>query len=172
VSNDVRGFRPLGWGLLAFAAIFTLVGLDLLSDYGSGISVLHLAVELAVMAVSGAGVAYLVLRLREARTTVASLTEHVEAARQEAERWREETADLLAGLATAFTRQFDRWSLTDAERYVAIGLLRGRSHKEIARERQTSERTVRQQARMIYQKAGVGGRSELAAFFLDGVPGP
>lgn len=171
MSDDVRGFRPLGWGLLAFAAIFVLVGLDLVSDYGSGISVLHLVVELAVMAVSGAGVAYLVLHLREARSTVASLTVDVEAARREAERWQGETAELLAGLSAAFTRQFDRWSLTDAERHVAVGLLRGRSHKEIASERKTSERTVRQQARMIYQKAGLGGRSELAAFFLDGLPG-
>lgn len=171
MSDDVRGSRPLGWGLLAFAAIFVLVGLDLVSDYGSGISVLHLMIELAVMAVSGAGVAYLVLRLREARSTVASLTVDVEALRHEAERWRGEASDLLAGLSLAFTRQFDRWSLTEAERHVALGLLRGRAHKDIARERKTSERTVRQQARMIYQKAGVGGRSELAAFFLDGLPG-
>jgi len=172
VSDDVRGVQPIGWGLLAFALIFLLVGLDLVSDYGSGISAVHLAVELTVVAVSGTGVAYLVVRLREARSTVASLTVHVEAARREADRWRGETADLLAGLSAAFTRQFDRWSLTEAERHIAMGLLRGRSHKEIARERRTSERTVRQQARMIYQKAGLGGRSELAAFFLDGVPGP
>jgi hypothetical protein len=32
-----------------------------------------------------------------------------------------------------------------------------------------SERTVRQHAVSIYQKSGLGGRAELAAFFLEGV---
>ena len=160
----------MGWGLLAFAAIFILVGLDLLGDYGGGISALHLAVELAVMALSAAGVAYIVVRLREARSTVATLAGSVASAREEAEHWRSEAQDLLGGLAAAINRQFDRWALTDAERHVALGLLRGRSHKDIARERRTSERTVRQQARMVYHKAGLAGRSALAAFFLDGLP--
>lgn len=35
-----------------------------------------------------------------------------------------------------------------------------------SRRRGTSERTVREQARSAYQKAGLRGRSELAAFFL------
>jgi len=170
VSDDALGPRPLGIGLLAFAAIFVLVGLDLLGDYSGGISTPHLVVELAIMALSAAGVVYLVLRLRDARSTVVTLAAHVESARIEAERWRGEAEDLLGGLSTAITRQFDRWTLTDAERYVALGLLRGRSHKAIARERHTSERTVRQQARSVYQKAGLAGRSELAAFFLDGLP--
>jgi DNA-binding NarL/FixJ family response regulator len=57
----------------------------------------------------------------------------------------------------------------EAELVVAPGLLRGLSHKEIALERDTSERSVRQQARAVYQKAGLAGRSALAAFFLDDV---
>jgi DNA-binding NarL/FixJ family response regulator len=35
--------------------------------------------------------------------------------------------------------------------------------------RQTSERTVRQQALSIYRKSGLTGRSDLAAFFLEDV---
>jgi hypothetical protein len=46
-------------------------------------------------------------------------------------------------------------------------LLKGFSHKEIARLRRTSEMTVRQQATAVYQKSGLGGRAELSAFFLD-----
>jgi DNA-binding CsgD family transcriptional regulator len=30
-----------------------------------------------------------------------------------------------------------------------------------------SEATARQQARAVYRKAGVGGRNDLAAFFLE-----
>jgi DNA-binding CsgD family transcriptional regulator len=33
--------------------------------------------------------------------------------------------------------------------------------------RSTSERTVRQQALTIYRKAGLDGRTDLAAFFLS-----
>ena len=33
--------------------------------------------------------------------------------------------------------------------------------------RATSERTVREQARSVYRKAGVSGRSGLSAYFLE-----
>ena len=46
-------------------------------------------------------------------------------------------------------------------------LLKGFSHKEIATLRQASERTIREQARAVYRKAGLSGRASLAAFFLE-----
>jgi DNA-binding NarL/FixJ family response regulator len=64
------------------------------------------------------------------------------------------------------SQQFRDWELTPAEREVAVLLLRGQSHKEIATATGRSERTVRQHAIAAYHKAGVGGRAELAAFFL------
>ncbi len=169
MSDDGWGGGGLVGGVLVFAAIFVLVGLDLLSDYQGGIAPLHLAIELTVMALSAAGVLYLALRLRDARRTVVTLTRDVAQAEREAERWRVEAGELLDGLSAAIARQFERWDLTEAERMVAVGLLQGLSHKEIAGKRATSERTVRQQARSVYQKAGLGGRSELAAFFLTGI---
>jgi DNA-binding CsgD family transcriptional regulator len=50
--------------------------------------------------------------------------------------------------------------------------------KEIADARGTAERTARQQALAVYRKAGLGGRAELSAFFLEDLllpsskPGP
>ena len=32
--------------------------------------------------------------------------------------------------------------------------------------------TIRQHAVAVYQKSGLGGRAELAAFFLEGIPTP
>ena len=64
-------------------------------------------------------------------------------------------------------RQFQRWQLTPAEAEVGVLLLKGLTHKQVAEVRDTSERTVRQQARLLYRKAGLAGRSELAAFFLE-----
>jgi len=58
------------------------------------------------------------------------------------------------------------WGLTTAERDVALGLLLGLSNKEIARNRHTTERTVRAQARAVYAKSGQSGRHLLTAFFF------
>ena len=46
-------------------------------------------------------------------------------------------------------------------------LLKGFSHKEIARLRNTSEATIRQQAAAIYLKSRLGGRAALSAYFLE-----
>ncbi len=43
---------------------------------------------------------------------------------------------------------------------------------EVAALRGVGEATVRQQARAIYRKAGLAGRNELAAFFLEDLLGP
>ena len=50
---------------------------------------------------------------------------------------------------------------------IALLLLKGPSHKAIAAVRQTSEKTVRQQSLAVYRKAGLSGRAELSAFFLE-----
>ena len=99
-------------------------------------------------------------RLAEAQRT---LTRHV----AEREAWRASAEAALAGFARAVNERFDLWGLTAAEREIALRLLKGHSHKQIAFETGRSERTVRQHAVSVYQKSGLGGRAELAAFFLD-----
>ncbi len=89
------------------------------------------------------------------------------ASQAEVERWRNEAHEALQGLGAAIEKQCDRWALTDAERAVAMLLLKGLSMKEIADARGTAERTTRQQALAVYRKAGLAGRAELAAFFLE-----
>jgi DNA-binding CsgD family transcriptional regulator len=82
-------------------------------------------------------------------------------------RFRGESQQHARGLGEAIDRQFQRWGLSPAEREVALLLVKGLSHKEAAEVRATSERTVRQQALAVYRKAGLAGRAELAAFFLE-----
>ncbi len=79
----------------------------------------------------------------------------------------EELEKALAGIHAQIEQDFDAWNLTLAEREVALLLLKGLRLKEIADARGTSERTVRQQAQAVYKKAGLEGRSELAAFFIE-----
>ena len=62
--------------------------------------------------------------------------------------------------------------MTEAEREVALLLLKGLSRKEVAAVRATSERTVREQARSIYSKARLTGYVALSAFFLEDLLAP
>lgn len=96
----------------------------------------------------------------------------LEIARLQGQRWRSESRALLEGLGSAIDAQFMRWNLTDAEREVALLLLKGLSTKEIAAVRAGSERTVREHARAIYAKAGLTGRAALSAFFLEDLLAP
>jgi DNA-binding CsgD family transcriptional regulator len=109
---------------------------------------------------------------RDLRDQAHELTADLDATRQEAARWRRDAGDLIAGLGAAIDRQLDRWGLSPAEKDIALLLLKGLSHKEIAGIREVSETTVRQQARSIYRKAGLSGRNDLAAFFLEDLLGP
>lgn len=62
---------------------------------------------------------------------------------------------------------FVSWSLTPAERDVALLVLKGFSTQEIAGFRNTSEGTVKAQTNAIYRKAGVTGRGQLMSIFID-----
>jgi DNA-binding CsgD family transcriptional regulator len=63
--------------------------------------------------------------------------------------------------------RFAEWSLTPAERDVALFAIKGLSTSEIAQLRNTSEGTVKAQTNAIYRKAGVSGRSQLLALFIE-----
>ncbi len=95
------------------------------------------------------------------------LASSLEEARHEAERHAKAADALIKGVGDKMDKQFEAWGLTPAEKEVASLLLKGMRHKEIGEIRQTSERTVRQQSLSIYRKAGVEGRTELAAYFLE-----
>ncbi len=92
-------------------------------------------------------------------------------AAQVAERdaWRASAESALAGLGRAIDERFAAWHFTPAERDVALLMLKGQSHKQIAFATRRSERTVRQHAVSVYQKSRLNGRAEFAAFFLEGL---
>jgi DNA-binding CsgD family transcriptional regulator len=175
-TDERRALRRLS---LAFAVVAALALLDLAGDVTEGGEPWHLAIEAAVVAVGAAGAVWGLRRLRElaARTAhlreqAADLQARLEATRAQAETFRRDAADLLHGLGAAIDRQLAAWGLTPAEKEIALLLLKGLSHREIAGVRDVSEDTVRQQARSIYRKAGLAGRADLAAFFLEDMLAP
>jgi DNA-binding CsgD family transcriptional regulator len=167
-ADDSTQAQPFLVGIAALLLAMTLlVGTDIAIDVRSGSPAEHLTIDLLIGGLGLGGTlalaARLVLTLRRARV----LQDRLRAAEGEAHRFREESRAHLRGLAVAIDRQLLRWSLTPAEREVVLLLLKGFSLKEIGELRGCSERTVRHQARAVYRKAGLAGRIELAAFFLE-----
>jgi len=160
MSDDVSNNRSTLVAVALFGAVLVLIGWDLYIDYGEGVGIGHLLVEAFVFALAAVG---MVLTWRQLDRTRSDLRE----ARVEAEQWKRESRVLIEGLGAAIERQFERWNLSTAESEVGLLLLKGLSHKEIAGLRNTSERTVREQARCLYRKSGLSGRSSLSAFFLE-----
>lgn len=152
---------------LLFAAIAILMVIDMTSDAGTGADRKHLLGEGLVMLASFTGVGILWHGWRAAEARAAQLDVDLDAAKREAEKFRADAGEALKGLGAAIDKQFDRWSLTPAEREVGLLLLKGLSHRETAEVRKTTEVTVRQQALAVYRKAGLRNRSDLSAFFLE-----
>lgn len=176
MKRDTAGLRAAA---VVLGVVAVLVAADLLLDDKAGAEPGHLLIEALLMGVSAGGAVWLWSTLRRTREEKWGLERDVVSARAEAARWRAEARDALRGLGVSIGHQFDRWKLTPAEREVALLLLKGLSHREVAGVRGVSERTARQQARDVYRKADLAGRSELAAFFLEdllvppgGDPGP
>jgi DNA-binding CsgD family transcriptional regulator len=76
-------------------------------------------------------------------------------------------AEAVRNFESVLQTHFNVWKLSDAEKAVALHLLRGFTSKEISDIRQVSERTIRNQAGSIYAKAGLTGKHDLAAYFLE-----
>ncbi len=199
--TDDRRERALAAGLaVVFGLVGALAAIDLAIDLGEGTTALHVVIEGATVLVGLGGVVWMASRFRALAQTArvlsrrnddlaqqnddlaqqnddltqraGELAARLEASRRDVERWRAEAHELIAGLSAAIDRQLERWGLSPAEKEIALLLLKGLSHKEVAEVRGVSEATVRQQARALYKKAGLGGRADLAAFFLEDLLGP
>ena len=155
-----------------FLGIVLLIGVDLVEDWRRGSPDFHLGLESVVLVLAAIGLWLLRARIRPERIDARLLGARLAEARAAAESWRRETEALAAGLGQAIDAQFRAWRLTDAEREVALLLVKGLSLRGIAGLRETSERTVRQQSLGVYRKAGLAGRAELSAFFLEDLLSP
>ena len=132
LAEDGDAPRPalLGGLALLLGTVTALVGVDVADDAHSGGSHGHIAIELLIMAAALAGAITLVVFLFQLRRRTHVLQGRLRQAETEAERFREESRSHLQGLAVAIDRQLARWSFSEAEREVALLLLKGLSHKE------------------------------------------
>ena len=123
--------------------------------------------ETALIVASATGVALLSGSFQRERRERSELIADLRVARAEGQAWRERAQGYVSGLGEEIEKQFETWHLTGSEREVGLLMLKGFSHREIAGLRGTTEATVRHQARAVYQKSGMPGRSAFCAYFLE-----
>jgi len=148
--------------------------LDLVLDAPGDWRSFHVLYEVALIIGALALVAWLWRGWWRAEASAGALRRTLAERQAERDAWRRRAERALEGLGQVVDEQFGAWQLTPAERQIALFLLKGQGHKQIAAATGRSERTVRQHAVAVYQKSGLQGRAELAAFFLEdlNVPPP
>lgn len=154
----------LGFWLFATA----MSAMDVLNDIREQVAWSHIMVEVTMLLACVGGALFLGVFFYKVHQLIhLHLTRRLESAEEKREALQKNYDDLLHGLAQQIKQQFMDWKLTTAEAHIGFLLIKGYSFKEIGELRTTSERTVREQARAIYQKSGLANRTELTAYFLE-----
>ena len=142
------GIQVMAAALFLFNLLIPILGIPLILDWS-----VHEAIELVAAISLLAGVVMTVLLLRRMQRRAEHLESQLRAA--------------SGAFLELLEEKFDHWSLTPAERDVALFSIKGVSTQEIAALRNTSEGTVKAQTNAIYRKAGVSGRPQLLSLFID-----
>lgn len=149
-------------GMALFAAF------DLLSDIQYHAPMLHIMIECTMLLACMLSAIILFKGFSlVSKNAIGYFETKIQTSTQEAEKWQAEHQKIMRGLSEKIQWQFQQWQLSKSEIDIGFLLIKGYSLQEIADIRQTSERTVREQARHIYAKAQVTSRNELSAFFLE-----
>ncbi len=162
---QLRIFKILA--LITFVLICIFATLDVLVDIREGVSINHLFHELGLVLLSLIGILLQFQIIARQKRTISVYSLEMQELKKEKEEFKQKVSSLSGEFMNLIDGQFEKWSLTPGEKDVGVLLIKGLSMKEIADIRKSNESTVRQQASSIYKKSGVGGRQELAAFFLD-----
>jgi DNA-binding CsgD family transcriptional regulator len=173
MSEWIDSRTRVGAAVAVIIGIVLFLGLELIDEPdATPVDLLLELLEITPVVLTSVGIVLLFRVTKRQRDEHLQVLRDLELARIQGQRWRSESRSFLNGLGAAIDAQFCRWNLTDAEREVALLLLKGLSTKEIAVVRAVSERTIREQARSIYSKTGLTGRAALSAFFLEDLLAP
>jgi DNA-binding CsgD family transcriptional regulator len=157
----LAGIGVVSFGLLMFLEIATETDEISFSD------MIVDGLGLLLMISTTVGLVLLVHRMQSQHEEKLDLIRHLDVARAEGTEWRRKAEAHLAGLRDEMDAEFDRWGMSGAEKEVGMLMLKGLSHKEIARLRGTTEATSRQQAQSIFQKSNLPGKTAFSAYFLE-----
>ena len=142
MSELIDRRTQIGAGVAVVVGVLALLGIEYREEPSMrGIDFLFALVDIVPIVLVSVGVVLLIKVSAQQREQTLSVVRDLEVARLQGQRWRTEARTLLKGLGDAIDEQFKLWNLTEAEREVALLLLKGLSLKEIAQVRSTSERT-------------------------------
>lgn len=152
--------------IIFILVVLLLIG-DIFEDLKAGSSISHVTQEGLIVLLGLVGIMVLWSRYFSTRRGLNEVKRNLDQARIDLDHFKKETQSLTKGFSQKIDEQLKTWRLTKAEKQIALLIIKGLSNKEIAEIRSTSEKTIRQQASSIYQKANLSGRQELTAFFLE-----
>ncbi len=156
-SLDATGKRTTVLaGIILMQALCALFFIgDVIADLREGdhLDDLHLGLEMFAAVALFAGVLFLMLELRRLLARMGDMDAGLKVARGQ--------------LTEVMIRFFDEWNLTEAERDVALMILKGLDNEAIAQVRSTATGTVRAQATSIYAKSDTQGRPQFVSLFVE-----
>ncbi|MBP9884934.1 MAG: helix-turn-helix transcriptional regulator [Leptospiraceae bacterium] len=109
------------------------------------------------------GIYFLFKELKDNKLNIDSAKEVIESLKTK----NQKLNDINLSFWNSIQDQFKSWNLTEAEKEIAILLLRGLSNQQIAAIRGKSLKTIENQAFSIYQKSGTTGKLEFIAYFIS-----
>jgi DNA-binding CsgD family transcriptional regulator len=151
--------------LLALVGVLTIE--DMIEDTSEGANISHLLVECAIALSSFIVLIIIRMSYIKERKRNQMLENERMILEEIADKYQQKSKVFVEGLSVHIDKEFKKWKLSEAERDVALFLLKGISPKKISEIRNSAEKTVRHQINSIYKKAGLGGREELTAYFLE-----
>ena len=164
---------------ISLLIIITLLNLrDLYNDYSEYLegsySLLDIGVEVFVILASTSGIAFLLWTIHMRAREVSTLSNQLQTTRKDLHAMNANLSEMDGKMRQAsrqysevIQEQLTAWDLTPSEKEIALLLLKGLSFEEIAGIRQAKEKTVRQQATVLYRKSNTSGRHEFAAWFFE-----
>ncbi|MFT6070328.1 MAG: DNA-binding CsgD family transcriptional regulator [Bacteriovoracaceae bacterium] len=152
-------------------AVFLLIVTDITFDFLEGLPMKAMAFDLilegSILVLVLITANYVWKKFTSEIETKESVEQDLEETKKLALLWEEKSKHFIREFQAHVTTQFNAWNLSKSEKDISILILQGMSSKEISGVRFTSERTIRNQCRSIYEKSKLSGKSELSAFFLS-----
>lgn len=136
----------------AFDVIADIVGHIQTGETYTVEALTHLAFEIVACGLLAYSISILLERLRDSSERVVSATSTI--------------AAYKAGAQALLTSKFEEWGLSEAERDVALFILKGLSTNDIARLRNVTVGTTKNQITAILKKVGVSSRNELLSILI------
>ena len=152
---------------LTFLAIMILAQFDIITDLKEGVTWWHVSIEAFIGLIAGVAFIYLIKGIFNLQHLIEDERTLSDKLKKENEKFKQHSKSYIEGLSSIIDQQLNAWQLSKSEKEVAFLLLKGLSFKEIAKVRNTTEKTARTQSAAIYSKAGLANRSQLSAYFLE-----